>query len=277
MRDAVPVSTAGRLDSNISSLERWSQNCCRTVLQPKCWKKLLSPRLNPGRGLVILPVRLRLVSARRSCWSWTLLPACLHCPLIDSSSPDRDIQRDSWWWISWRRCVCVWFSLLWQRWFALFPLLTSGFDTWLIRSPGPTSITWFRLRRFRRMCHYFMTHERIVFLFHFTSGSKNSIYVWYSLIDILNVVQRQNINIVRPTHPPAGRCAPVIRDRSAQPPWRSLDQDAEKKGSDQTWDSVLVVEQRTGSSFLQSTCVLSLRLRTSVSPRLWSRVLGSDW
>lgn len=43
------------------------------------------------------------------------------------------------------------------------------------------------------MFHYFMTHERIVFLFHFTPGSNSSIYVWYSLIDILNIVQRQNM------------------------------------------------------------------------------------
>lgn len=28
------------------------------------------------------------------------------------------------------------------------------------------------------MFHYFMTHERIVFLFHFTPGSNISIYVW---------------------------------------------------------------------------------------------------
>lgn len=38
-----------------------------------------------------------------------------------------------------------------------------------------------------------MTHERIVFLFHFTPGSNSSIYVWYSLIDVLNIVQRQNM------------------------------------------------------------------------------------
>lgn len=44
------------------------------------------------------------------------------------------------------------------------------------------------------MFHYFMTHERIVFLFHFTPGSNSSIYVWYSLMDVLNIVQRQNIN-----------------------------------------------------------------------------------
>lgn len=43
------------------------------------------------------------------------------------------------------------------------------------------------------MFHYFMTHERIVFLFHFTPGSNSSIYVWYSLMDVLNIVQRQNM------------------------------------------------------------------------------------